>query len=294
MADVNYEDVFTNAPQQTEEERKAAWAERRKEERAKAYSLIDETAMSVAGDPDMMMKYLNVQSQFDRYSTANALLITAQRPSATRLEDFNRWKANGAFIKRNEKGIVILEPGSEYSREDGSVGIHYNVKRVFDIAQTNAKLNPSTPKPGLGAVLKALVQASPVPIRVVDTPVDSQIASYLPEENAIAVAKNQEAVSLVQCISQEIAYAALVTSGHPLPVDPDVLSYCASYMVCRKFGVSTQDYSFAAVCRGLDGLDGKNVRNALNEMRTAGTDIIGRMKYALDRAQNTAPREAVR
>lgn len=294
MADVNYEDIFTSAPQQTEEERKAAWVERRKEERAEAYSLIDETAISVASESDMMLKYLNVQSQFDRYSTANALLITAQRPSATRLEDFNRWKENGAFIKRNEKGIVILEPGSEYLREDGSVGVHYNVKRVFDIAQTNAKLNPRAPKPALSAVLKALVQASPIPIRVVDTPVDNQIASYLPEENAIAVARNQEAASLVQCISQEIAYAALAASDPPMPVDPDVLSYCASYMVCKKFGVDTQSYSFTAVCRSFDGLDEKSVRNALNGMRTAGTEMIGRMKYALDRTQNTAPREAAR
>ena len=39
-------------------------------------------------------------------------------------------------MKKNQKGIVILEPGDEYTREDGSIGVSYNPKKVFDITQT--------------------------------------------------------------------------------------------------------------------------------------------------------------
>ena len=67
------------------------------------------------------------------------LLILAQKPDATQLKDFDGWKDAGASIKRQQKGISILEPGEEYEREDGSIGTSYNVKRVFDISQTTAR-----------------------------------------------------------------------------------------------------------------------------------------------------------
>lgn len=59
----------------------------------------------------------------------NALLILAQMPEATQLKDFDGWKDAGASIKRQQKGISILEPGEEYTREDGTIGTSYNVKR---------------------------------------------------------------------------------------------------------------------------------------------------------------------
>lgn len=47
-------------------------------------------------------------------------------PEATRLADFKTWKDNDLYIKKGESGITILEPGDEYTREDGSVGVSYN------------------------------------------------------------------------------------------------------------------------------------------------------------------------
>lgn len=70
-----------------------------------------------------------MQSRFDRYSVGNALLITAQMPQATQFKDFDAWKENGVSIKKQQKGITILEPGEEYTREDSSVGVSYNVKK---------------------------------------------------------------------------------------------------------------------------------------------------------------------
>lgn len=291
---IDYADIFTPVPQQTDEERKADWVERRKAEREETYALIDQTAMLISSDPELLQKYLNAQSQFDRYSTANALLVAAQHPGATRLGDFNRWKEDGVFVKRNEKGIAILEPGKEYDRDDGSTGVSYNVKRVFNISQTNSKAQKADPKPEINAVLKALVQASPVSIRVVDVPAGNRIASYLPEENAIEVAKGQDAADLVRCLSQEIAYASLVAWSNVPAIDPDPMSYCASYMVCKKLGVDTKGYVFHDICRSFDGLDAKGVRDALDGVRTVGTDIIGRVGHSLDRTKNAAVREAVR
>ena len=118
---------------------KEAWAEKKQAERQSVYDLADTAAVKVGTDGSKFQSYLDVQTRFSRYSATNVLLILAQKPEATQLKDFNGWKEAGASIKRQQKGISILEPGEEYERADGSIGTSYNVKRVFDISQTTAR-----------------------------------------------------------------------------------------------------------------------------------------------------------
>lgn len=48
--------------------------------------------------------------------------------------------------KRGADAITILEPGKEYTREkDGSTGVFYDPKKVFDISQTNSRQRPPPP-----------------------------------------------------------------------------------------------------------------------------------------------------
>ena len=101
---------------------KEAWAEKKQAERQSVYDLADTTAVEVSADGSKFQSYLDVQTRFSRYSATNVLLILAQKPEATQLKDFNGWKEAGASIKRQQKGISILEPGEEYEREDGSIG----------------------------------------------------------------------------------------------------------------------------------------------------------------------------
>ena len=71
-----------------------------------------------------------------KYSVGNALLILAQKPDASQLKDYDGWKEKGTGVKPKEKGIIILEPGNEYVREDGTTAVSYNAKKVFDVSQT--------------------------------------------------------------------------------------------------------------------------------------------------------------
>ena len=72
---------------------------------------------------------------------ANALLIYSQYPQATQLKDFDDWGKDNVKITKGAKSISILEP-VEYTRADGSPGISYNVKKVFDVTQTNGRKAP--------------------------------------------------------------------------------------------------------------------------------------------------------
>ena len=75
---------------------------------------------------------LNTQAQFDRYSVSNALLIAYQHPGATKVADFSTWKEEDVFVKKGEKAITMLEPGSEFTREDGTTGFSANVKNYAE------------------------------------------------------------------------------------------------------------------------------------------------------------------
>jgi N-terminal domain of anti-restriction factor ArdC/IrrE N-terminal-like domain len=76
--------------------------------RAAHDKLQDAVAEIVSGDEWKRM--LKVASKFHRYSFNNHLMIFLQRPDATVVAGFNRWRSLGRFVKKGEKGIAIFAP----------------------------------------------------------------------------------------------------------------------------------------------------------------------------------------
>ena len=135
---------------------------RKQQERSDVYTLLDNTAEEVKGSGELFQTFLDVQARFDRYSVNNALLITAQMPEATKLADFDTWKEANVSVNKGETAISILGPGREYERDDGSTGTSFNVKKVFDISQTNSR-ERVTPKVTRDErlLLKSLISNAP-------------------------------------------------------------------------------------------------------------------------------------
>ena len=127
-----------NQPRLSKEE----YAEKKRAEKEKVYQMIDDAAREIVSDPEKFKNFLDTQSRMDRYSAANALLIYSQYPQATQLKDFDDWGKDNVKITKGAKSISILEP-VEYTRADGSPGISYNVKKVFDVTQTNGRKAPA-------------------------------------------------------------------------------------------------------------------------------------------------------
>jgi hypothetical protein len=76
--------------------------------RAAHDKLMDAVAEIVSGDDWKRM--LKTASKFHRYSFNNHLMIFLQRPDATVVAGFNRWKSLGRFVKKGEKGVAIFAP----------------------------------------------------------------------------------------------------------------------------------------------------------------------------------------
>ena len=143
---------------------KEEWAAAKQAQRKEAYELIDNTCSEMMASGDSFRQYLNVQGSFDRYSVANAILVSAQMPEATQLKEYSKWKANRVYVNKDAQKIIILEPSKEYTREDGTKGISYNAKVVYDISETSAKDRQQEQEPkSMRELVSALIDASPVP-----------------------------------------------------------------------------------------------------------------------------------
>lgn len=271
---------------------KDAWAAKKQEQRQAVYDLADSTAEAIAADGGRFRDYLDVQSRFDRYTATNALLILAQKPEATQLRDFENWRSTGAFIKRQEMshGISILEPGDEYKREDGSIGTYYNVKKVYDVSQTNTRMKVQpTVSMDERLLLKALIHRPPVPMQTVDELPNNMGALYDHDQKVIFVRRGMTADDIFRSVSKELAHAEIAGArSEYYREDAAFAAYSVSYLLCRKYGIDVSGYDFSRLPEDFREADPQSIRAALSEMRDTANTISGRMYRVLE--QNKAPK----
>lgn len=272
----NYDDLFNSNDENTDNNKKApydkdAWIEKKKQERAEAYELLDTATEVIAKDAEKFRDYLNTQAQFDRYSVSNALLIAYQRPGAVKVADFSTWKDEDVSVNKGEKAITILEPGSEFTREDGTTGFSINVKKVFDISQTDSDLNIKRRTPDARSAIKALIASSPCEIVMVDELKVSN-ARYSTDKNTIFIVRGLEADEIFRSLAFEIGIAKCAEKGIDRK-DGMFPSYCASYILCERNGFDTGDFNFEKAPERFASSDAKEIRKTLNSIRDMSNEI---------------------
>lgn len=264
-----------NRPQLTPEQ----WAEKKQQEKDAVYKLIDDTAVEVTSSPDKFKAFLDTQARMDRYSAANALLIYKQIPEATQLKDFDDWTKEGVKINKGSKSISILEP-VEYTKKDGTPGVSYNVKKVFDVSQTNGKRIPApTLNRDPQKLVPMMLDSAPVVIETVDElPYDNMGALYDNDSQAILVKRGiGDSVAICQCVAQELGHAQLAVNSEAYSrKDCGFDAVCVGYMLCKKYGVDTQNFNIS----NLDSFKNKEpkaIRAELTKVRGAMNEIHSRV-----------------
>lgn len=282
--------VTTASGQREQPFDKEAWAQKKQELRQWTYETIDTATAAIAQNGEQFQHYLDVQSRFDLYSVANALLIFAQRPDATRIADFDSWKEQGVYIRRKESGFYILEPGEEYKREDGSTAISYNPKKMFDVAQTTAPKKESPIYPDDRTRIKALMDRSPVAITIGDALPAEVHALYQPDTRNIVIRRGLGASDIFRALAQELAHAE-IDRGHNdySRSHYNFQAYCAAYMLCKKFGVETASFRFGRVHERLKELEPQHIRAELTVMKDAAHDISRCMHRMLAQQRQQQP-----
>ena len=273
-----FDDLFKRNPFDKE-----AWGQHKQAQRKEVYALVDTTAAAIAADGAPFQSFLDTQAKFPRYSASNALLIHAQMPQSTQLKSFEHWRSSGVSIKRSQKGISILEPGESYTREDGSIGTSYNVKKVFDISQTNARNRAvSASQPDDRKLLRALIHKAPVAIETVDAIEGGVGAFYDHDKDSILVRTGMSAPDIFRCVSKELAHAELAGSREGYERGSAAFTaYCVSYLLCRQHGIDVSGYDFSRLPLELRSDDPKGVRTILTEIRDTAEQLSLRMQRVL-------------
>lgn len=200
-----------------------------------------------SGDMDKYRNYLRTMSRFHNYSLNNQALIHLQRPDATLVAGYNRWRDKfSRHVLRGEKGITIIAP-TPYKKKieqekldpdtklpildaDGKVITEekeieipmFRPVKVFDYAQTDGKPLPervASPVANLtgsvenyGAFMEALRRSSPVPVEV--KPLSADVDGYFsPKSQSITLREGMSEVQTVSAAVHEIAHAKLHNYG---------------------------------------------------------------------------------
>ena len=190
-------------------------------------------------ESEKYMRYLSVMSKFHRYSVNNTMLIYMQRPDATLVAGFNKWKNQfERHVKKGEHGITIIAPTpykkkiEEMKRDpdthapildaDGKAVMEekeieipmFRPVKVFDVSQTDGKPLPelasslSGTVPHYEAFLEALRRSAPVPIEF--EPMAENMDGYFSsEQQRIAIREGMSEVQTVSAAVHETAHSKL-------------------------------------------------------------------------------------
>ena len=252
---------------------KAEWAAQKQAQRQEAYELIDNTCSEMMADGESFRQYLDVQGRFDRYSVANAVLVSAQMPEATQLKDYNAWKQSRVYVNKDAQKIVILEPSKEYTRDDGTKAVGYNAKVVYDISETSAKDRQQAQEPKtMRELVSAMIDASPVPFVPV---ADLEIPAYYDsKQQTIFIKTGLTEEQLFVSMAKEVSAAVFDFKHNENRDASDFKSFCVAYMVSSRYGVDTRGFSFDRLPREFSEMDTQVFKGELGSMR----DVLGEIQ----------------
>ena len=190
-------------------------------------------------ESEKYMRYLSVMSRFHRYSVNNTMLIYMQKPDATLVAGYNKWKNQfERHVKRGEHGITIIAPTpfkkkieeqkldpdtkapmldaeGKVIMEEREVEIPmFRPVKVFDVSQTDGKPLPELASSLSGnvqnyeAFMDALRRSAPVPLSV--EPMAANMDGYFsPDQQRIAIRAGMSEVQTVSAAVHEIAHSKL-------------------------------------------------------------------------------------
>ena len=190
-------------------------------------------------ESEKYMRYLSVMSRFHRYSVNNTMLIYMQKPDATLVAGYNKWKDQfERHVKKGEHGITIIAP-TPYKKkieeqkldpdtkapildQDGKIVTEekeieipmFRPVKVFDVSQTDGKPLPELASslsgnvPNYEAFMEALRRSAPVPITFEAMAADTD-GYFSADHQKIAIRQGMSEVQTVSATVHEIAHSKL-------------------------------------------------------------------------------------
>ena len=188
---------------------------------------------------DKYAEYLRTMSRFHKYSVNNTMLIYMQKPDATLVAGFNKWRDQfERNVMKGEKGIKIIAPTPfkkkiEQEKRDPDTNLPmldadgkviteekeikipmFKPVTVFDVSQTDGKPLPQLASDLSGNVqnyevfMEALRRSAPVSIEILPIR-DGSDGYFSLDKQKIAVREGMSEVQTVSAVVHEIAHSKL-------------------------------------------------------------------------------------
>ena len=188
---------------------------------------------------DKYAEYLRTMSRFHKYSVNNTMLIYMQKPNATLVAGFNKWRDQfERNVLKGEKGIKIIAPTPfkkkiEQEKRDPDTNLPmldadgkviteekeikipmFKPVTVFDVSQTDGKPLPQLAADLSGNVqnyevfMEALRRSAPIPIEILPIR-DGSDGYFSLDKQKIAIREGMSEVQTVSAVVHEIAHSKL-------------------------------------------------------------------------------------
>ena len=125
-----------------------------------------------------------------------------------------------------------------------------------------------------------MLDSSPVEVEATnELPYPNMAAFYNNEEQTLYVKRDVgDSVAVAQCVAQELGHAQLsINSDSYSRADMGFQAVCIGYMLCKKYGVDTQNFAINRIPEKLAGKEPKDIRYELSKTRNAMADTINTM-----------------
>ncbi len=228
-------------------EERAAYNAQKQAEMDEIIKRIDEGVKAVF-QSEKYKEYLKFASKFTDYSARNTLLINLQRPDATLVAAYGKWKQLGRQVERGQTGIEILAPvayktnqvleterpavdefGNQLYNPDGTekmetvekpmTGLAFKKVYVFDVSQTSGKELPDPVTELTGDIDSARKEAVFAALKKV-TGIDIEFKDIKGGANGYYSATNNEIVIKSGMSDAQTLKTAFHEAAHNLLHDP--------------------------------------------------------------------------
>ena len=281
-------------------------------ERVKEITDKLEAGLKKLFDSEQYRTYLNTMAKFHNYSFNNTLLIAMQKPDASLVAGFHKWKKElGRTVKKGEKAIKILAPAPYKKKvmmtkidpnthqpvndKDGTLVKEekeitvpaFKIVPVFDVSQTEGQEIPTIGVHELTdsveqyhMFFEAIKKTSPVPVEFEN--IRSGARGYYHQvEHRIAIQFGMSEMQNLKTLIHEIAHARLHAIDKEDAPDPrpdrhtkEVQAESVAYTVCQHYGLDTSDYSFGYIAGWSEGKELPELKASLETIRTASHELI--------------------
>ena len=249
-----------------------------------------------AGHSERLKEYLAAIARFRRYSWHNVMLIASQKPNATHVAGFHAWNKLGRFVKKGEKGILILAPmirkktesNGEAELDESSVAVAFRAAYVFDVTQTDGQ-----PLPEIGSVngdpreyrerVAKFVADHGIALEYSE---DIARARGMSEGGKITLLPGQSPAEEFATLAHEVAHELMhrderrsSTSKRVRETEAEAVAFVVCSAIGLETGSAAQDYI------GLYGGDAKLLSESLECVQRTATQILN----AIGADQSSAP-----